>query len=209
MGVQFPCTQSSEQIINPDGCPLQNPYFAAIPWPFQFWKSTTNNPKTNHYQSYLRQLDIFAWFQRCVRRVILEVFHLEIQLHLRLQVRHTEKYLMVSRCLWGTAAQQCWIMAIYRHAATKVGRGTRQYFVEDNSLKPKQVQHQQATVTNCLTLRMISSKTPVCLAFTTYHYISPNGNQWAGQFRQSYPTRVDKTYRVDTLKRYMLAIILL
>lgn len=74
MGVQFPCTQSSEQIINPDGCPLQNPYFAAIPWPFQFWKSTTNNPKTNHYQSYLRQLDIFAWFQRCVRRVILEVF---------------------------------------------------------------------------------------------------------------------------------------
>ena len=25
-------------------------------------------------------------------------FHLEIQLHLRLQVRHTEKYLMVSRC---------------------------------------------------------------------------------------------------------------
>ena len=36
---QFPCTESSEQVhINPDGCPLQNPYFATIPWPFQFWK---------------------------------------------------------------------------------------------------------------------------------------------------------------------------
>lgn len=118
-----------------------------------------------------------ACYSRSLCQLCNAKFHLEIQLHLRLQVRHTEKYLMVSRCLWGTAAQQCWIMAIYRHAATKVGRGTRQYFVEDNSLKPKQVQHQQATVTNCLALRMISSKTPVCLAFTTYHYISPNGNQ--------------------------------
>lgn len=129
MGVQFPCTQSSEQIINPDGCPLQNPYFAAIPWPFQFWKSTTNNPKTNHYQSYLRQLDIFAWFQRCVRRVILEVFANFATQSFTLK----SNFISVSKCgilkstswcpgarLWGTAAQQCWIMAIYRHAASKI-----------------------------------------------------------------------------------------
>ncbi len=64
---QFPCTESSEQVhINLDGCPLQNPYFATIPWPFQFLESTTNNPRTNHYPSYLRQVDIFVWFQRCV-----------------------------------------------------------------------------------------------------------------------------------------------
>lgn len=119
-----------------------------------------------------------ACYSRSLCQLCNAKFHLEIQLHLRLQVRHTEKYLMVSRCTSvgnGSAAvldhgdiQTCCMLNL-GVPATKVGRGTRQYFVE-------QVQH-QATVTNSLTLRMISSKTPVCLAFTTYHYISPNGNQ--------------------------------
>lgn len=162
-----------------------------------------------------------ACYSRSLCQLCNAKFHLEIQLHLRLQVRHTEKYLMVSRCTSvgnGSAAvldhgdiQTCCMLVKSRCPCNQgwTWHPPVLCWTIHNSLKPKQVQHQQATVTNSLTLRMISSKTPVCLAFTTYHYISPNGNQWAGQFRQSYPTRVDKTYRVDTLKRYMLAIILL
>ena len=43
-----------------------------------------------------------ACYSRSLCQLCNAKFHLEIQLHLRLQVRHTEKYL-VSRCLWGTA----------------------------------------------------------------------------------------------------------
>lgn len=214
MGVQFPCTQSSEQIINPDGCPLQNPYFAAIPWPFQFWKSTTNNPKTNHYQSYLRQLDIFAWFQRCVRRVILEVFANFATQSFTLK----SNFISVSKCgilkstswcpgarLWGTAAQ-CWIMAIYRHAATKVGRGTRQYFVEltipwnPNKYSTKQL------LQIALPCGWFHPKRP-CV-WLSLHITTSAPTVINEPVNSGNPTRVDKTYRVDTLKRYMLAIIL-
>ena len=39
-----------------------------------------------------------ACYSRSLCQLCNAKFHLEIQLHLRLQVRHTEKYLMVSRC---------------------------------------------------------------------------------------------------------------